>query len=218
MTFSARNLPCVVEHLDAVAAAIGDVDLAVLRSGDAVRRRELLRQRAVDHRLRIEPLGVVRHVAVGAPVAQVLAGGAVEHDDAAVAVAVGDVDLVVRRIHPDARRSAEQVRVGAAAGLLVLAERHQVLAVARELHHAVAVVAADPDEVVVIDEDAVRLARPVGEVGHTSPGPSPAPACPADRIRERAARLCSRCRSAPAWVWRGRGPPRSTVPRRALLR
>ena len=117
-----------------------------------------------DHRLRIEPFGVVRHLAVGAPVTQVLAGRAVEHDHAAVAVAVGDVDLVVRRVDPDARRSAEQVRVGAAAGLLVLADRQQVLAFARELHHAMTVVAADPDEVVVIDEDAVRFARPVGHV------------------------------------------------------
>ena len=56
------------------------------------------------------------------------------------------------------------VRVGAAVGLLVLAERQQQLAVARELHHAMAVVAADPDVVLVIDEDAVRLARPVGHV------------------------------------------------------
>ena len=38
----------------------------------------------------------------------------------------------------------------------------QQLAVARELHHAMPVVAADPDVVLVIDEDAVRLARPVG--------------------------------------------------------
>ena len=81
-------------------------------------------------------------------------------------------DLVGLRIHPDPRRAAEQVRVGAAAGLLVLAKRHQVLAVARELHHAVAVVAADPDEVVVVDEDAVRLAGPVGEVGHRALAPA----------------------------------------------
>ena len=98
-------------------------------------------------------------LAVRAPVPQVLAGGAVEHDHAPIAIAVGDEHLVGLRIHPDAGRSAEQRRVVAAAGLVVDADRHQVLALARELHHAVVHVGADPDEVVVVDEDAVRVAR-----------------------------------------------------------
>jgi hypothetical protein len=34
-----------------------------------------------------------------------------------------------------------------------------LLALARELHHAVVHVGADPDEVVVVDEDPVRVAR-----------------------------------------------------------
>ena len=123
-TFSARNLPCVVEDLDAIAAPVGDVDLPVLRSGQAVHGGELLRQRAADHRLRVELLRVVRLLAVGAPVPQVLAGRAVEDDDAAVAIAVGDEDLVGLRIDPDAGRTAEQRRVVAAGVLVVLADRH----------------------------------------------------------------------------------------------
>jgi hypothetical protein len=58
-------------------------------------------------------------------VPQVLAGGAVEDDDAAVAVAVGDVDLVVLRIDPDAGGTAEQLLVVAAGVLVVLADRHR---------------------------------------------------------------------------------------------
>ena len=70
-------------------------------------------------------LRVVRRLAVRAPVAQVLAGRAVEHDDAAIAIAVGDEHFVGLRIDPDAGRTAEQRRVVAAGGLLVGADRHQ---------------------------------------------------------------------------------------------
>ena len=156
----------MIEHLDPVATAVGHVDLAVVRSGDPVRGRELLGQRAAHHRLRIEFLGVVRHVAVGAPVPQVLAGCAVEYDHSPIAIAVRDVGFVGLRVDPDARWTSEQRGIAAASGLLVLPERHQPLAVARELHDAVPVVAADPDVILMIDEDAVRLARPLGEIVH----------------------------------------------------
>ena len=65
-----------------------------------------------------------RALAVRAPVPQVLPGRAVEDDDAAVAVAVGDEHLVVGRIDPDLRRASHQRRVVAAAGLVELAD-HQ---------------------------------------------------------------------------------------------
>src|SRR5262249_13214311 len=54
-----QELALMIEHLEAIAATIGDVDLAVLRSGQSVNGRELLRQRAAHHRLRIEAFGVV---------------------------------------------------------------------------------------------------------------------------------------------------------------
>ena len=60
------------------------------------------------------------------------AGLGIEDDDAAVAVAVGDVDLVGRRIDLDIRRAAEPVGVVAAAGLALLADLQQELAVAGE--------------------------------------------------------------------------------------
>ena len=103
---------------------------------------------------------------------QVLAGGAVDDDDAAIAVAVGNEGLVGFGIDPDARRSAQERRIGAAADFFILADLQQEFAVARELHHAVAAVAADPDVVLVIDEQPVRVARPVREVAERSLAPA----------------------------------------------
>ena len=74
-----------------------------------------------------------------------------------------------------------------------------------------AVVAADPDVVLVIDEDAVRLARPVGHVVVRTLAPALNELAVPDRIRARAARPCSRCRSAPVSLWarrRAAAPPR----------
>jgi len=89
---------------------------------------------------------------------KVLAGFAVEDDDAAIAVAVRDERLVGFGIDPDARWPAKQHRVVAAAGLVVGPDGHQVLAVPRELLHPMMHVGADPDVVLVIDEDAVWVA------------------------------------------------------------
>ena len=57
---------------------------------------ELLRDRRVG--IVITEVGVVGLVAVGAPVALVLAGVGVEDDDAAIAVAVGHVHFIGLRI------------------------------------------------------------------------------------------------------------------------
>ena len=63
----------------------------------------------------------------------VLAGLDVEHDDAAVAVAVADVHLVGRDVFPDLRRLPEILDVVAAVVDAVLADLEQELAVAVEL-------------------------------------------------------------------------------------
>ena len=106
------------EDLHAVVGAVADVDEAVVRALDAVHRiAELLRGRRL--RVVVAEVGVVRLVAVGAPVALHLAGVGVEHGDALVAVAVGDVGLVGLRIDPDLGDAAEILQIVAAA---VLAE------------------------------------------------------------------------------------------------
>src|SRR5690606_27783062 len=84
-------------HLDAVVWAVTDVDESVVRRLGAVHGiAELLRRRCVGV-VRSE-VRVVGLVAVRAPVALDLARRHVNDSDALVAVAVGDVRLVVRRI------------------------------------------------------------------------------------------------------------------------
>ena len=96
--------------------------------------------------------------------AEVGSGLAVEDHDAAILIAVGDEDLVVLGIHPDAGGAAEKLGVAAAGVFVVAADRHHEVAGARELHHAVVPVGAHPHVVVVVDEDAVRVAREFGHV------------------------------------------------------
>ena len=113
---------------------------------------------------------VVGLVAVGAPEALHLAAGGVEHGDALVQVAVGDVGLVGARVDEDLGDAAEALLVVAVAGVgrlalgvgrpaarVGLAVLHQELAVLGELQdvRVARAVAADPHAARVVDEDAV---------------------------------------------------------------
>ncbi len=116
------------EHLNPVVGAVADVHEAVVRDLRAVHRiAELLRRR----RLRVvgPQIGVVGLVAVGAPVALERAGVGVDHDDALVAIAVGDVGFVRRRIDEDLRGAPEVLRVVAAGVLSRMTHLQQELAV-----------------------------------------------------------------------------------------
>ena len=96
--------------------AVADIQQPIVRELGAVDRiAELLRRR----RLRIVPpeIDIVGLVAVGAPVPLVLAGVGVEHDDAVVAVAVGDVQLVGLLVDEGLRRQPEVLDVVAALAL-----------------------------------------------------------------------------------------------------
>jgi hypothetical protein len=112
----------------------------------------------------------LRCLAVGAPMPLVRAGRGVEHDDAVVAVAVGDVDLVRRAIDPDVGRRAQLRGVVIAAARAGLADLHHELAVAAELEHrtVLAVVAAEPDRRFV-DANAVFLPRPIEALPGAAP-------------------------------------------------
>ena len=99
---------------------------------------ELLRRRRAGIVGRL--LVVVRLVAVGAPVPLVGAGFDVEDDDAAVAVAVGDEDLVRGLVDLDVGRPAEQGGVVAAAGRARPCRWSAGLAVPRELEDGAVVV------------------------------------------------------------------------------
>ena len=61
----------------------------------------------------------------------------IEHDDAVIAVAVGDEQLVGRRMHPDVRGAVHVLRVGVALALVAVADLHDELAVLRELQQLV---------------------------------------------------------------------------------
>ena len=116
-------------------------------------------------------LGVVRALAVRAPVALVVARGRVIHDDALVDIAVGDEQLVGLRLDVEVGRSAQVIGIVAALVHARLADGEQVLALLRELHHVHAVARAHPDEAVVVDVDAVLLVEPRVALTGAAPGP-----------------------------------------------
>ena len=100
------------------------------------------------------------------------AGVRVEDDDAAIAVAVGDVDLVGRGLVKDLRRLPEVGDVVAAVVHAVLADLQQELAGIRELQDlgVVGAVAGDPDVAVVVHRDAMVAVRPLVPRARPAPG------------------------------------------------
>src|SRR4051795_4078661 len=151
----------LLEHLDAVVDAVADIHKAVIGDLDAMHGiAELLRHR----RFRIVGglLVVVRRLAVSAPVPLVGAGGGVEHDDAAVAVAVGDVDFVGGVVDGGLGGLAELGGVVAAFGRRDAADLHHELAVGTEFHDDIVIVGitGEPNIALVVDFDAVLAADP----------------------------------------------------------
>src|SRR6516225_2711983 len=96
-------------------------------------------------------------IAIGAPEALHLAGIGVDHRDALVEIAVGDIGLVGLRIDPNLGGTAEILRVVAALVAAEMADLHQELAVLGEFEdlRVLLAVAADPDIALVVDMDAV---------------------------------------------------------------
>jgi hypothetical protein len=99
-----------------------------------------------------------------------------------VAVTVGDEQFVGRLVHPDVGGPVQVGRVVVALALVALADLHDELAVLRELQELIvgdrlevldavgrAVVAAEPDEALVVDVDAVFALRPLVPVPITAP-------------------------------------------------
>src|SRR6185436_16750 len=124
-----------LEDLDAVVDAVGDVYESVLRERHVMRQAELLRQRRV--RIVGTEVLVVRLVSVSAPHAFEGERLGVDHDDAAVAIAIRDIELVVGGIDREVGGAAKVLRVGAAAALALTAELRQELALRGELEDLV---------------------------------------------------------------------------------
>ncbi len=101
------------------------------------------------------------------------AGCRVEHDHAVIAVSVGDIELVVGRVDDHVGRAAEPSGVVAAGQFARAADLLHELAVARELQDLAVLVlgiAADPDEVVVVDENAMLVGGPFVALTGAAPG------------------------------------------------
>jgi len=160
------------EHLQPVVHAVADVQQAIVGEIGAVHRvAELLGRRRV--RIVAAEIGVVRPIAVCAPIALHLAGIGVEHGHALVAVAVGDVGFVRFRIDPDLRHPAEIIRIVAAFVPAETADLQQEFSVLGEFQDVgvFCPVAADPDVALVVDENPVVRLRPLVTRAGSAPVP-----------------------------------------------
>src|SRR3954454_6175690 len=158
------------KHLDAIVHAVADIDQTVIGDLHAMHGiGELLRDRRLGIVRRL--LVVAWRLAVSAPMPLVSAGGGVEHDDAVIAVAVGDIDLVGILVDRGFGRLAELRGVVAAPARRDLADLHHELAVEREFQNGVVVVgiAADPDKSLLVDFDAMLAPDPLIALAGTAP-------------------------------------------------
>src|SRR5579871_5376816 len=149
------------EDLDAVLAAVAGIDQSVigdLHAMDGIAELLLFGGGRIVRRL----LVVVGRLAGAAPVPLVGERGSVVHDDAAIAVAVGDVEFVGALVDGDFRRPAELARVVAVGARRDLADLAEIFAVEGELQNGAVIVgiAADPDEAALVDLDAVLAPDP----------------------------------------------------------
>ena len=159
-----------------------------LGDADGVHDAEVRRAVAVREALRADDLAMVDRrpawLAEGAPHPLERAGVGIEHDDAVIAVAVGHEQLVGARMHPHIGGAMQVRGVGVALALVALADLHDELAVLRELQELIvgdrleagqavgrAVVAADPDEALVVDVDAVLALGPLVAAARRRPRP-----------------------------------------------
>src|SRR5262245_28805696 len=154
----AHERPVFLENLDAVALAVASVDQAGIAHGDAMHDLGEHAGRAAAGLL----LG-----GLASPLPQELAV-LVEHRDAAVAVAVGDVDVAVAGIDHHAGGHVELVARGVEAlaapravdgiEFSARADLHQELSVRRIFLDGGVGIAGNPDVALLIDEAAVDRA------------------------------------------------------------
>src|SRR5689334_2135461 len=104
--------------------------------------------------------------------ALVSAGIGVKHNDAMVAVTVGDENFVGRWIDFRVGRAAEPRGIGAAGLWAGLSDLQYEFSVLREFQHVAIIVAiaADPDETFVVDIDPVLALEPVVAFSGAAPG------------------------------------------------
>src|SRR6185312_2055793 len=185
-----------VENLDAVVAAVADIELAVIGDLHAMHRVAEEGGMAIALGGVGDPAsggaggGVIhRIVAIGAEVADVLSGIGIDDQDAAVAIAVRDIEPVGLRIDHHVGGFVQRRRaVDAGIGVVAVgrgrraADPHLEIAVHVELQDEAvaalaiggpgrgigghpAAVAGDPDIVLVVDIDAMFAVGPDAAIG-----------------------------------------------------
>ena len=149
--------PSLVEHVNAVAHAIGDVNPSVMGDPHRVHGIVPLLQRLGFGQIHGSVDGIVGDVAERAPVALVLARVRVKNDHPSVEIAVGDIDFVSLGVHGDVRRTAQMAGIVTTHRGLPFADPQQPLTLGRELqHHMIAhAIAADPHVILIVHEDTV---------------------------------------------------------------
>src|SRR5262249_32157994 len=123
--------PVELEHLQAIVGPIGYIDQVIVSDKNGMDGVvEALRRRALNKlRARRELDCIVGLLAVCAPVAFVGASVGVKNNYAAIEVTIGDKELIRLCIDEQAGRTAEILRIVAAAVLTGVADLHEELAV-----------------------------------------------------------------------------------------
>src|SRR3984893_8136512 len=130
---------------------------------------ELLRERGIG--LVGRHLLIARFLAIRAPMPLIGARFGVEHNDAAILIAIGDIKFVRLLIERDMGRPAKLVRaVGIAGGIRVanLVEKFPVSGEGKDLMVDI-IVAGEPDVALTVDMDAVLRFRPVIALAGAAP-------------------------------------------------
>jgi len=123
----------LLEYLDAVVGAVGDIHEAVLRDRDIVRQAELLHGRRIGI-VRAEVF-IVGLVPVRAPHTLEGERTGVEDEDPMVSIAIGDVKFVVHRIDGQIGGAPRVLRVGVPSTPALMAELGEELSLSRELEN-----------------------------------------------------------------------------------
>src|SRR5438093_7138205 len=158
-----------LENLYTVVRTIGDIDEAVFRQSHVMWQPELLDRRRI--RVVRAKIFVVGLVAVRPPHALEGELLGVDHANAVVLVAVGDIQLGLCRIHRQVGGPAKVLGVGAAAALALMTELRQELALCCEFENlrVLVTISRQPDVVFRIDEDAVLDRRPLIALAGAAP-------------------------------------------------
>jgi hypothetical protein len=172
------------KYLDTPVFPVSDVDRAVARDADSVHDAEILWTGIFNGLRRHDFAMIVIHrlVAEGAPHAFERTAIRIEHDNAVIAVTVGDKQLIRLLAEPHIRSTVNILRVRISLALVAVPDLHDEFAVLGELQQLIVgnrfearqtirwtIVSADPNEAFGIDMDSMLTLRPFKTVSRSAP-------------------------------------------------